>query len=225
MNSLGNDILQTLVAEEDPKHEDIRYWMNELENHEFAVNDYLSTQNYKEARNELENIEDVDYRTVKALQINHLEQDDDFSNANLDNFVNYAYQGSKNARLLARHILAENGLFFEPEYYLPQEGASTRGLSSKVQKLKKAKLDVVVLYPNPADELLNLEYKLPKQVLNAQFDLRDAFGRVAISQKLQGTNGQHTFDVTRLQDGLYFFSISTKDGDVLQSGRLIISKL
>ena len=155
MNSLGNDILQTLVAEEDPKHEDIRYWMNELENHEFAVNDYLSTQNYKEARNELENIEDVDYRTVKALQINHLEQDDDFSNANLDNFVNYAYQGSKNARLLARHILAENGLFFEPEYYLPQEGASTRGLSSKVQKLKKAKLDVVVLYPNPADELLN----------------------------------------------------------------------
>ncbi len=224
MNSLGNDILQTLVAEEDPKHEDIQWWLNELENPAFAVDDYLSTQSYAAARTKLNSVKDEDYRTVKAMQINQLEQDSEYSNSNLDNFVSYAYQGSKNTKLLARHILTEKGMFFEPEYYLPQDVANGRS-SSAIQRLKKAKVDVVVLYPNPADELLNLEYKLPNQILNAQFNLIDAFGRVAISQKLQGTNGQHSFTISNLKDGLYYFTISTKDGNILQSGKLIINKL
>jgi hypothetical protein len=61
----------------------------------------------------------------------------------------------------------------------------------------------LVIYPNPADEVLTIELNLPADFRNGAVELIDLTGRIMISQRIQDVAETLTLDVGRLTPGVY----------------------
>ncbi len=78
----------------------------------------------------------------------------------------------------------------------------------------------VSIFPNPVRDQATLELKLPDVDDEVTFQLYDVSGRELLSLKdLQ--SGFHTIQRGNINSGLYFFSLTGKDGFIKQSGKII----
>ncbi len=75
------------------------------------------------------------------------------------------------------------------------------------------------IYPNPAKNLLNLEYSVGEDE-EASFELLDVLGKVQMKTQLKNTN-MHQINLNNLQEGIYFYRL-IKNNAITQSGKLII---
>ncbi len=75
------------------------------------------------------------------------------------------------------------------------------------------------IYPNPAKNLLNLEYSVGEEE-EASFELMDVLGKVQLKTQLNNSN-MHQINLNNLHEGIYFYRL-IKNSTLTQSGKLII---
>src|SRR5690606_31199527 len=78
------------------------------------------------------------------------------------------------------------------------------------------------LYPNPAEDYVNLSIDAPKAE-QVQFNLYDMTGRQLLSKDLQLNGGKEIFefDTEQLSSGSYFYQINNSEGAAYKSGKII----
>jgi hypothetical protein len=81
-----------------------------------------------------------------------------------------------------------------------------------------AKIDLSV-YPNPASHQLTVTSEQTES--DIYFEMTDVNGRIILAKNIK--NGNHTFNVSQLENGNYFYRISA-DGIVVKSNNLSIVK-
>lgn len=81
----------------------------------------------------------------------------------------------------------------------------------------------LVLYPNPAEDLLQLKFTVENSDM-ITFNVTDAAGKVIISKNVNQIVGEnlHTIDVSELNQGLYFLNIT--DGEAIIAKRFSIMR-
>ncbi|MEO5643303.1 MAG: T9SS type A sorting domain-containing protein [Bacteroidia bacterium] len=77
------------------------------------------------------------------------------------------------------------------------------------------------VYPNPANEMITIA-GLPSETQNVLVSLFDISGREVIAAQQINSNG--TLDVSYLSAGAYFVQLRTKNGELMGTQRLIISR-
>jgi hypothetical protein len=96
-----------------------------------------------------------------------------------------------------------------------------RASDNSLQKSQLAKLDQV--YPNPANEVLNVAYTLPIGTSNARMVLYSISGQIVDTFQIQGdATNTAQFDVSRLSAGIYTASLEV-DGMVIGNRRISIT--
>lgn len=75
----------------------------------------------------------------------------------------------------------------------------------------------VSVYPNPASNIVNIT--LENDLNNVGITLYNVLGDAVLNQKLNA--GTNTFDVTKLPNGIYFYSIF-REGEVLETKKLVV---
>ncbi len=68
----------------------------------------------------------------------------------------------------------------------------------------------MLVFPNPANELVNLELNLTSTVSNLTIEIIDITGRVIKSEQRQASKGLFAtqIETNSLQSGVYFLSVS-----------------
>ena len=90
---------------------------------------------------------------------------------------------------------------------------STVGINDFAEKINLA------VYPNPASHQLTVTSKQTES--DIYFEMTDVNGRIVLAKNIK--NGNHTFNVSQLENGNYFYRISA-DGIVVKSNNLSIVK-
>ncbi len=73
-------------------------------------------------------------------------------------------------------------------------------------------------YPNPFPRYTTLTF--PAQYKSGMLQITDAVGRVVMNEEIYIYNGEYNLDAIKLQKGLYFFTLNTKEG-AKTSGKLM----
>lgn len=76
----------------------------------------------------------------------------------------------------------------------------------------------ILLYPNPASDLLNVRIPAGLTASHASVELTDAIGRVVMREVL--TKDINTLNLSKIEQGIYFYQIMA-DEKAVQSGRII----
>ncbi len=78
--------------------------------------------------------------------------------------------------------------------------------------------------PNPANNFINLSYKLKDNATNAYFELFDLTGKSILKQSLSNMPGEYStsIDVSNIESGVYFYTISANKEKY--SNKVIISR-
>jgi hypothetical protein len=76
------------------------------------------------------------------------------------------------------------------------------------------------LFPNPAQDLLNLIYSISEPSI---FTVTDEIGKTLLSKKISPDQFETEVDVSKLANGLYFYDITNSNGKV-DVGQFVISK-
>ncbi len=82
--------------------------------------------------------------------------------------------------------------------------------------------DNIIIYPNPSDALLNMEFKI-SYGSTIQLDLFDVFGRFIKESKLKMTGTKLIFNISDLANGIYLLRVSNTDGSLVETHRIIKS--
>ncbi len=93
--------------------------------------------------------------------------------------------------------------------------------TTSVGEVAAPKQPALRLYPNPASDLVTISYHLPKHAGAVALVVRDAQGRVLHQFNVQGTHGQHAWDVQGLAPGMYMVELR-REGRVEHTERLVI---
>ncbi|MFK5857414.1 MAG: T9SS type A sorting domain-containing protein [Bacteroidota bacterium] len=77
------------------------------------------------------------------------------------------------------------------------------------------------VYPNPATNYVNIDYKLPNEVTNASVKIVNILGSVVKEQIINTQNSSIRMDVSDMNGGIYFYSVFINE-DVFSTKKLII---
>ncbi len=78
-------------------------------------------------------------------------------------------------------------------------------------------------YPNPASSNFSINYTVPANALETTIKVHNLLGSVVKEESVFDNSGKVTFNVSDLNEGIYFYSI-TVNGETIQTKRLIISR-
>lgn len=87
-------------------------------------------------------------------------------------------------------------------------------------KTQAEKENPVKVFPNPAKNILNIQFEETIKA-DAQIHIYNNMGSLVLSAEINKGNAVKTIDVSQLQSGLYFYSV-TLSGEKLSSGKLTI---
>lgn len=90
-----------------------------------------------------------------------------------------------------------------------------------IEKIEHAFVPSINISPNPAKEVLNLEYSLDSRYGEGYFILRNMLGAIVSKKKLYGPAGKIAVPVAKLNRGVYFYSLIL-DQKVYSTKKLII---
>lgn len=77
------------------------------------------------------------------------------------------------------------------------------------------------VYPNPATKFVNIDYKLPTEIDNASVKIVNLLGSVVKEQSINKQNNTLRMDVSSLNDGIYFYSVTIND-EAYSTKKLIV---
>lgn len=83
---------------------------------------------------------------------------------------------------------------------------------------KQSEYTTVGAYPNPFPRYTTLTF--PAQYKSGMLQITDAVGRVVMNEEINIYNGEYNLDAIKLNKGLYFFTLNTKEG-AKTSGKLM----
>ena len=83
--------------------------------------------------------------------------------------------------------------------------------------------NIISIYPNPANNIVNINYQLPNNATEAIVNTYNYTGKLINSQLLQGNKGLTTLNVENLSNGLYLYNIIV-GGTITATQRIVISK-
>ena len=78
--------------------------------------------------------------------------------------------------------------------------------------------DAVNIYPNPANNFINIENKLNA---NLSFNLYSINGQLVASKS---TTGNTSMDISMLSAGMYFFAVNDDQGNAIKQGKINIAR-
>jgi hypothetical protein len=82
-----------------------------------------------------------------------------------------------------------------------------------------ATLDDFSLYPNPANDLLNIDFTAPNPSEVYTLRIFDSTAKSILNELF--TPGLHSMDISNLTEGLYIYQMINNDGVVVKSGKLV----
>ena len=82
-------------------------------------------------------------------------------------------------------------------------------------------MSVSDIYPNPAENLVNIDYIIPAEVETASVKIVNILGSVVKEQYINTGSNKMTLDVSGLNGGIYFYSV-TINGEIYSTKRMII---
>lgn len=109
------------------------------------------------------------------------------------------------------------------DYYNPDDSIAFRidfkvnGQPLGQEELRKPSVSV---YPNPATDLLNVNYELAPGA-KAQFELINIVGSKVLSAELDSRRSHTEIDLTNLNSGVYFYTLKV-NGELAVSKKLVI---
>jgi len=74
-------------------------------------------------------------------------------------------------------------------------------------------------YPNPLTDVLTVEVELTNNTTDLEYSIIDALGKVILKNNLE--DSKTTINTSGLDKGFYFLSISTQDGKVIKTSKLV----
>jgi hypothetical protein len=77
------------------------------------------------------------------------------------------------------------------------------------------------VYPNPATNFVTIDYKLPREVVNANAKIVNLLGSVVSEKEVSVQNSTMRMDVSDLNSGIYFYSLFV-NGEVYSTKKLVI---
>ncbi|MFY0600786.1 MAG: T9SS type A sorting domain-containing protein [Cyclobacteriaceae bacterium] len=82
----------------------------------------------------------------------------------------------------------------------------------------KPYLKEVVMYPNPTEGILGIDYLVYRNIKDLQIKIINAEGRTMIEQEVMHLNGRHhtSVDMTRLASGVYFMVFTDRAGTFIE---------
>ena len=83
--------------------------------------------------------------------------------------------------------------------------------------------NIIIVFPNPAGETVNIIYKLPENTQNAVLDIFNIIGDKIINYKINDKQGTFILDTSDLPDGLYFYTIKVNN-NIIARNKIIIVK-
>jgi hypothetical protein len=104
-------------------------------------------------------------------------------------------------------------------HFFAEFNAGTVGIADPVSKT----VSFSNPYPNPARSQVSFDYTLPVNSSNAHVKIHNLLGSVVKEVQLWDSSGKVTIDVSSLNEGFYFYSV-TVDNEVLETKRLVISR-
>ncbi len=91
---------------------------------------------------------------------------------------------------------------------------------SGVKDLELGRNEDVLIYPNPADDIIHLSSNIPEE-FGLSFTLFDVTGKLLRESILPNANEQ-SLKVSHLENGIYFYTVKI-NGQLLKTGKLVIS--
>lgn len=82
-------------------------------------------------------------------------------------------------------------------------------------------ISVSNIYPNPATNYVSMDYDLPREIETASVKIVNLLGSVIKEQQIEAGTGKLTLDISDINDGIYFYSL-TVNGDIYNTKKLII---
>jgi len=77
----------------------------------------------------------------------------------------------------------------------------------------------ITVYPNPSNDLINIEYK--KEHIDIIIELFDVQGRKLVSKEMRKNETKKQINLNSFSIANYFLRISTKDGKLLKTFKII----
>lgn len=111
---------------------------------------------------------------------------------------------------------------YNPDDY----GVAFRFKPKSVEDVDK---DAIKLYPNPAQDILNIEFENPTgEAISGSLKVFNLSGQLIFEKQLNTNNAFYMLDISSLTNGAYIFSIQINNNENTayrhQSGKLIVLK-
>jgi hypothetical protein len=135
---------------------------------------------------------------------------------------NFALASGGQAQATARNLLELYGYQFPLEYF----DIGFNAIQGKIAlDTKKTLIDVVVVYPNPANDYTTFAWD-GNQIEGATMSLivKDIYGKVIQSVELSKEIGSYRLETAQLESGFYFYEMLSSQQSHIQSGKIIIQK-
>ena len=82
--------------------------------------------------------------------------------------------------------------------------------------------NIVDIYPNPAQDLININYSLVKGVSNGKLVVTNMLGKMVRSYEVRGSTGKAILETSELENGIYFYSLVV-NGKTYATRKLLVS--
>ena len=197
------------------------------------VASYLTEKNYSAATAMLDiipavrNLEGIDflefteYKEYMMWQIKFMQQGGDVTSlddATINMLLETAESGTGRASLMARAML-EYGQGYHFDKCLPEDDQA----SYKRGKINTIAYDnglSITANPNPANTWVAFDYRLPVIANGAILLVTDIQGRLVVSFRINGVEGQQIWDTRQIESGVYVYTL--KAGGISKQGKLVI---
>ena len=163
-----------------------------------------------------------DYKSFAEFQISLEQQNKDIyelDSIEVDYLVDLADNSSGTAKAAARGILE----FAYGYHYCDCLPDNSSGLKSTDIAFDKPEQDnglAIEAKPNPADDWVAFNYKIPSYTDEAVLRITDIEGREIVKFRFDTERGQQLWDVRKVKSGIYLYTLEA--GSYIKSGKLIV---
>jgi len=232
----ANDLIRSCLYDTCIDMEYVRNWydnLNTLNADYEIVSSYLTEKNYSAATTMLDIIpvvrnlegndlvEFAEYKELILWQIQLMQQDGDVTSiddASINMLFETAESGTGRASLLSRAML-EYGQGYHFDKCLPIVD-QTSYKSENLNYISRENGLTITANPNPANTWVTFEYGLPVTANGAELIVSDMQGKLVVSFRLAGPQGQKVWDTRLVEKGIYVYTL--KAGGLSKQGKLVI---
>lgn len=157
---------------------------------------------------------------IKSLRDIYALQEDSLLLQKVESYANSTTNSKQRAN--ARSLLTQ---VFGTTFPYITEPMNSVQYRKKGQDVLTADHQDIMIYPNPNNGQMTLEYQLSENTVNANIRMYDVNGRVVFEKNLLVTDEKQVeqISLTGLSGGLYFYQIGNSE-KTLDKGKIIIQK-